>query len=360
MFYKNLPNELFKKFDGFYEKRKHSLKNHEMFFKSQEDKYFYKAQEIMLKHQNKHIKFLNKNKRFDYENNFQYIEREENILILYTYYQTMLSAILFYDLTNEEQHAYVKQQFKLTGITMMLQASTSRHMSYNDHWNVFYNHKQRLVDENTIETLKGVSKYKYIPIEKLPYINLYNIIDANKDTLHHWELLIKMNAKRLASQLVLNRRTLEKEHYRLVRSILKTNPTYNQVYNLIAPSSPKKKKTKYTIEKIIKNNNKFKINTWKFEDYIFKLPESVEEVKKEGERLNHCIYSNRNNYFKSGIAIIFMRKTNDPKEPFFTLEITNGGIKQIRTTNNQTKPEITAIANEWFNSYQSEIQRAIV
>ena len=71
--------------------------------------------------------------------------------------------------------------------------------------------------------------------------------------------------------------------------------------------------------------------------YSVVIPKDMEDFKKEGTTLNHCVYSN---YFekaaKGEVWIFFIRRKEALDKPFFTLEIKDGKIIQCFGVNNHT------------------------
>lgn len=361
MFYKKLPKAIKEKFEGFYDNRKHSIKAHTDYFNENVNKYFYRAQEILVNNKNKHFNFVQKNKKYKYEDYFMYLEQEGNLIILYKYYLNKLSGLIFYDISDESQYAYVQAQFKMTGINMMLDPSNITGMGYYNKWNVFYDHKQLLTDKESIRILKSVPKLKYIPIEKLIQVNYYHLLNASSELLNHWEILLKIGAYRVSSDLHINRESLDINYFRLFKDQLKNNVSVSGLNNLIKLEIENNKDIEIkTLNKNIEQIISERTNIWKYSNYIFKLPEDIEEIKEESEVLKHCLYSSRNLYFKEDKLIVLMRKKNDVDTPFYTIEINSNGLEQVRTTNNQTNQEVREIATEWYRKYFDEINDYIV
>lgn len=83
--------------------------------------------------------------------------------------------------------------------------------------------------------------------------------------------------------------------------------------------------------------------------YAFHVPRKVAELIYEGKKLHHCVSSYTNKHFKGNTLIVFVRLSNQPKKPLYTLEVKQGRIVQLRGKYNQDVPdEVWGIAKEWM------------
>jgi len=98
-------------------------------------------------------------------------------------------------------------------------------------------------------------------------------------------------------------------------------------------------------------NIKFEINDL----YVLTAPTSSEDLLIEGKTLNHCVGSYVERISKRETSIYFLRKKGFIDKPFYTVEIINGKLQQCRTTNNQVKPEILDLLDEWLNQNITKI-----
>lgn len=82
--------------------------------------------------------------------------------------------------------------------------------------------------------------------------------------------------------------------------------------------------------------------------YSFIVPETIGDLIKEGNSLNHCIASYDNRVIDGSSQIVFMRDKKDIEKPLISIEIRRGVIKQARGFSNRdtTKEENLAMA-EW-------------
>ncbi len=98
------------------------------------------------------------------------------------------------------------------------------------------------------------------------------------------------------------------------------------------------------------------------ETYMIVAPEKIEDILKEGQALHHCIdkkkeYFERINNRES--FILFLRKTKQPDQPYYTLEVEPGGvIRQKRTEFDRQKKDIDK-ASAFLRKWQAEVQKRL-
>lgn len=82
--------------------------------------------------------------------------------------------------------------------------------------------------------------------------------------------------------------------------------------------------------------------------YSFIIPETIEDLIREGNSLNHCIASYDNRVIDGTSKIVFMRENKDIDKPLVSIEIKRGKINQARGSSNRdvTSDEAKAIL-EW-------------
>lgn len=96
--------------------------------------------------------------------------------------------------------------------------------------------------------------------------------------------------------------------------------------------------------------------------YTILAPEKIEDILKEGQALHHCIdkkkeYFERMNNQES--YILFLRKTDQPEQPYYTLEVEPGGvIRQKRTEYDRQKKDIDK-ASVFLRKWQAEVQKRL-
>lgn len=85
---------------------------------------------------------------------------------------------------------------------------------------------------------------------------------------------------------------------------------------------------------------------------------SATELRKEGAVLHHCVATYAERMARGETLIMFIRKETDPDSPFFTMEVCNGKIVQVRGLRNcAPTAEVTAFRNEFEKVLQAESQK---
>lgn len=93
------------------------------------------------------------------------------------------------------------------------------------------------------------------------------------------------------------------------------------------------------------------------EGLFIRLPNKLEELKKEGEALHHCVGTYMERVRKGETMIFFIRKKEEPEKPYYTLEW-HGRVIQCRGSHNcDMTPEVKAfvqIFQEKMTEYENE------
>ncbi len=103
---------------------------------------------------------------------------------------------------------------------------------------------------------------------------------------------------------------------------------------------------------------------YEYEDKVYAIvaPRGIEDIIVEGKILQHCMdkterYFDRINQRES--YILFLRKKDDIKKPYYTLEVEpNGTIRQKRTIGDNQNPDIKEAA-KFLEKWQKEIQKRL-
>lgn len=78
---------------------------------------------------------------------------------------------------------------------------------------------------------------------------------------------------------------------------------------------------------------------------FIRLPKELDELKREGETLHHCVGTYRDRVAEGDTMIFFIRLESDPDQPFYTLEW-KGRVVQCRGFKNcDMTPEVKAFVN---------------
>lgn len=97
-------------------------------------------------------------------------------------------------------------------------------------------------------------------------------------------------------------------------------------------------------------------------DYQIIAPKSTGDIVREGMILKHCVHSC--DFYFDRIStnesyILFLRKTADPKQPYYTLEVEpSGNIRQKRTTGDRQNEDFKD-AKKFLTKWQRAIQKKL-
>lgn len=77
-------------------------------------------------------------------------------------------------------------------------------------------------------------------------------------------------------------------------------------------------------------------------------PQSLEELAAEGNALHHCVGSYADRVARKECLILFLRRCSEPERPFYTMEVRDGHITQLRGLQNcGATPEVQRFADDW-------------
>ncbi len=102
--------------------------------------------------------------------------------------------------------------------------------------------------------------------------------------------------------------------------------------------------------------------TYMTDEYSILAPLKIEDVLNEGQALSHCI-DKSDRYFERisqrESYLLFLRKTEEPDKPWYTLEVEpDGTIRQKRTEFDRQKPDLKE-AEPFLRKWQKEIQKRL-
>lgn len=105
------------------------------------------------------------------------------------------------------------------------------------------------------------------------------------------------------------------------------------------------KRFKRLLAKLRKETEDVDAMNLKTEGMFIRLPKELDELKREGETLHHCVGTYRDRVAKGDTMIFFIRLESDPDQPFYTLEW-KGRVVQCRGFKNcDMTPEVKAFVN---------------
>lgn len=105
------------------------------------------------------------------------------------------------------------------------------------------------------------------------------------------------------------------------------------------------KRFKRLLAKLRKETEDVDAMNLKTEGMFIRLPNELDELKREGEILHHCVGTYRDRVAKGDTMIFFIRLESEPDQPFYTLEW-KGRVIQCRGFKNcDMTPEVKAFVN---------------
>jgi hypothetical protein len=349
-YFDNLPNS--KEFVKFYKKKPHLLKKHQKDFNDNKikDKYFNYINNYQPTNLKKFINNLGD--LYDYErHSIAKVDRDGDKIIVSYYYISdnkgyLKGRVVF---VNGKIYNYVYSQWKLTNLYMLKKSSGAYYGNYSDD-HYLYSQKQRRLDANSISILKSLPQFKYLPIEKFHNINIIKLFDINQATIYQLELMLKNGYTRLASDLLYQRKLLSMQELALVKPIMKPNVRLEKIIDRLEAIEQKERERKERLTQMQLSKKLEKMQKVRLEigDFIIKTPSNAHELKHEGLELKHCVYNYLSKIVAKKTQVLFLRKKTDPDTPFYTIEITDKQVMQVRGEHNKAEKKYIKLVNEWY------------
>ncbi len=80
-------------------------------------------------------------------------------------------------------------------------------------------------------------------------------------------------------------------------------------------------------------------------------PKSLKALAEEGSALQHCVGGYGDRIANRECIVLFLRRCSDPEKPFYTIEVRDGHITQLRGLQNcAATPEVQRFAEAWERS----------
>lgn len=113
-------------------------------------------------------------------------------------------------------------------------------------------------------------------------------------------------------------------------------------------------------------NRDYKRNTkifgWEKDGYCIIVPKSADEINEEGQKQHHCVGAQEQ--YKNKMAarqsyIVFLRKADRPKKPYYTIEVDESGVKQFYAAYDRqpNKKEVQSILTEWMKQVRKNFAK---
>ena len=99
---------------------------------------------------------------------------------------------------------------------------------------------------------------------------------------------------------------------------------------------------------------------WQHDGLLIRLPVSGDEIIKEGEKLHHCVGGYVDRAADGRTTILFIRRAENPEEPFFTLEWLNNHVQQCKSKYNLDyfkDPQVKSFVAEWVRHLEKAKKR---
>lgn len=100
---------------------------------------------------------------------------------------------------------------------------------------------------------------------------------------------------------------------------------------------------------------------WKDENYVILIPKSAAEINEEGRRQHHCVGSREE--YKMRMAtresfIVFLRKKENPTEPYYTVEVDSTKIRQYYAAYDRQpdKKQVSAVLAKWMKQVRKNFR----
>ena len=109
------------------------------------------------------------------------------------------------------------------------------------------------------------------------------------------------------------------------------------------------------IKRIMEDTEKNKAVMMKRKGLLIVVPKCAEEIRKEGRALHHCVGTYVERVARGETLILFVRREENPEEPYFTMEFKNGKVAQCRGKNNCAMPkDVKAFVEEFEKRMNKE------
>lgn len=215
------------------------------------------------------------------------------------------------------------------------------------------------------ETLKKLEKYGIVPTnldficKKMSPTQIVNYIERQcqkykksvRHILEQWEDYLLM-AKKLGMD------TDDEIIYRTKNLIERHNELADRISAQKDDDLAEEMRKKFPeVEAVMKRIHD--IYTYAGKEYLIRVPERINEIIKDSQKLHHCAAGSERYYERiqaEETYIVFLRKAEKPEEPFYTLEVEPGGtIRQKRSMYNR-QPDVEKLT-PFLREWQKEIKK---
>lgn len=364
-FYEIFGEKKAKRFQEYYGYKPHLYKKHKEDFEEEMwDECLELANSFHPDDFDEWIASLEKKRLFKYERELyaKVDQHQGKIIISYyilnNYYVQNKEPFMrfIYDPSTSAMYHYREKLFKQVHWGYVLNACDGRlQMGGWTDYDRFYTQNQRQLDDKSIQILRSLPQFKYLPIDLFEKITVYNLFQVNEQAIYQYEILLKSGLIKLATDLQLNRSIITKENFKRFKEEIMNGLRLKGLKGLIQDYEQREKERKERIEKKNQAEAFIKMSKDKFDlgKYILRHPSDFKELQREGRELQHCVANYLDRIVNGETDVLFLRKKDEPGKPFFTVEVMNDTVTQVRTFKNQTNPEITKIVENWHEERMS-------
>lgn len=166
------------------------------------------------------------------------------------------------------------------------------------------------IKEKTLKKVNYIKKQKITLYEYMHYLNLLKEVNFPMDNSNLYPKNFRQAEGRV--QDIINIRIEKKrakedsKHNRLIKKISKALQTMPNLKEFMGGS----------------------------DGLIVKVPESSEELRREGSLLHNCLGTYVGKVSNGNTLIFFIRRIDEPDTPFYAMELCDGEIRQLYTYNN--------------------------
>jgi hypothetical protein len=361
MYYDDFGPKVREAFIKFYEGKQGLYKRHEKkYLKEYKSEYTYLANTFVPHDLDKWFKDIGKT--FDYEKTmYAKIDLYDIHTLIISYYwlsnEPKIQKRVIFDLADngEGMEVVFNEEYVIKSVGTspyaLIRCDGRYHMGGWTDYDKFYSHKQKRLDQKSYQILKDLPFFKYIPLEKLKFINPYLLIDNSKsqELLYQIEVLIKMGKAALATDIHLDRHVIEPKYFKHFKTEIVRGIRLDELKYRIAELERKEREGKIKVERkhMASAFAKMPKMIYDLGRYIIRHPNDVKELETEGRVLHHCVSSYLERIVNNESEVMLFRKKENPDEPYFTIELQKERVIQVRTFKNQTDPEVETVVKDW-------------
>lgn len=218
-----------------------------------------------------------------------------------------------------------------------------RNIGYDD-YQLFYSSRIRTKDKLSESIIKEIEDFKYLNIDQLQITNYYKLLQWDSDTIYELELMQKAGYNKLITAYFDGERIDKKVLMLMAKDkSIGINPSYNTYLDYQNDNTEKiqNKENLTRNQKLEKTYEEYVVG-----GFIMRSPKSIKDLKEEGKELNHCVSSYLDDIINDNKRVYFLRMTDKPKDPFYTVEISNNKLVQVRTKDNATNDYYTDVVRK--------------